>query len=255
MSSRHRVNWASPRDKLVNRTNLQLPLSTGLRGLFAGNTLGSLIQWLCIAVLTTLLIVITLAGYRIMTGQALWESAQQRNILLEQMTGIEPTGDTAEVLAHLARLSQLTGNTVDILQALGQPSQPLRLAEPIAEPVINALPSQDAPSNSGGATRIFTVETPVAQPAVQASEAPATFRAMPDTPEATPTAPQSASTERFIEVLPGDTLSQISTRAYGTARAYTLILEANAELQNDPKRLRPGQQLRVPPLPEDFINP
>ncbi len=51
---------------------------------------------------------------------------------------------------------------------------------------------------------------------------------------------------RIIVVRPGDTLSKIAKRAYGSAMAYDRIFDANPNLINDPNRIYIGQRLRVP---------
>lgn len=51
---------------------------------------------------------------------------------------------------------------------------------------------------------------------------------------------------REYEVEKGDTVSAISKAMYGTTRHATRILEANGI--SNPKRLRPGVLLRIPPL-------
>jgi len=49
-------------------------------------------------------------------------------------------------------------------------------------------------------------------------------------------------------VRPGDTLSDISGRSevYGDARAWRRLYEANRDRIQDPNRLRPGQEIRIP---------
>ena len=51
---------------------------------------------------------------------------------------------------------------------------------------------------------------------------------------------------RIVIVQPGDTLSRISKRAYGSAMAYDKIFKANPNLINNPNRIYVGQRLRVP---------
>lgn len=54
---------------------------------------------------------------------------------------------------------------------------------------------------------------------------------------------------RSYVVVEGDTLAVISTRVYGAADRWHLILEANREHVPDPDRLRPGLVLKIPVLP------
>ncbi len=53
---------------------------------------------------------------------------------------------------------------------------------------------------------------------------------------------------RVIIVRRGDTLSKIAQRAYGSAMAYDIILEANPDLIKNPDNIYVGQRLRVPVL-------
>jgi nucleoid-associated protein YgaU len=57
-----------------------------------------------------------------------------------------------------------------------------------------------------------------------------------------------SSEMRVIIVQPGDTLSKIALRAYGSAMAYDKILEANPGLIKNPNNIYVGQRLRVPEL-------
>ncbi len=51
---------------------------------------------------------------------------------------------------------------------------------------------------------------------------------------------------RVIVVKPGDTLSSIAKRAYGSAMAFDIIMEANPDLIKNPNHIYVGQRLRVP---------
>jgi len=45
----------------------------------------------------------------------------------------------------------------------------------------------------------------------------------------------------------GDTLGEISSKVYGTSKAWHRIYEANRDSLKDPNHLKPGQVLRIPP--------
>jgi nucleoid-associated protein YgaU len=47
-------------------------------------------------------------------------------------------------------------------------------------------------------------------------------------------------------VAKGDSLSKIAQRAYGDARQWRKIYEANKDLIKDPDLIYPGQSLRIP---------
>ncbi len=51
---------------------------------------------------------------------------------------------------------------------------------------------------------------------------------------------------RRYTVQPGDTLSQISKKFYGTANQYMKIFEANRQILSDPNRIQAGQELAIP---------
>ncbi len=51
---------------------------------------------------------------------------------------------------------------------------------------------------------------------------------------------------RVIVVKPGDTLSLIAERAYGSPQAFNILLRANPELIKNPNLIHIGQRLRVP---------
>jgi nucleoid-associated protein YgaU len=45
----------------------------------------------------------------------------------------------------------------------------------------------------------------------------------------------------------GDTLSAIAKQHYGQASAWRILFEANREVLEDPDRIHPGQEIRIPP--------
>lgn len=57
--------------------------------------------------------------------------------------------------------------------------------------------------------------------------------------------PEPEST--FYTVKPGDTLSKIAKKYYGSASKYPLIFEANKPMLTDPDKIYVGQNLRIPP--------
>ena len=56
----------------------------------------------------------------------------------------------------------------------------------------------------------------------------------------------STPTSRTYTVKPGDTLSRVSTAAYGTPTRWNDIYQANRDQLASPQALRPGQVLRLP---------
>lgn len=57
--------------------------------------------------------------------------------------------------------------------------------------------------------------------------------------------------EREYTVRPGDTLSAIAKREYGSTAYVDFIIRANRDLLPDPDMLKVGQKLRLPPRPAD----
>ncbi len=50
-------------------------------------------------------------------------------------------------------------------------------------------------------------------------------------------------------VQPGDTLSKIAKTLLGDANAYMKIFELNKDQLTDPDKIKPGQVLKIPPVP------
>lgn len=65
-------------------------------------------------------------------------------------------------------------------------------------------------------------------------------------PEADTSALVPIKTTRFHIVQPGETLSSIAKRYYGTTTAVGKILEANRGVLDNPDRIRPGTKLIIP---------
>ena len=67
-----------------------------------------------------------------------------------------------------------------------------------------------------------------------------------DAPHSPPPALTAPPTHTYI-IQPGDTLMAIAARFYGDASRWSAIAEANPEA--DPRRLRVGQEIKLPPRP------
>lgn len=61
---------------------------------------------------------------------------------------------------------------------------------------------------------------------------------------------QAQTGPRTYQVQPGDTLSKISRKCYGSTRHYRLIAEANSNKIGPKLQIRVGQVLVIPPLPK-----
>ena len=93
----------------------------------------------------------------------------------------------------------------------------------------------------------------VGAPAKPAPEPPV---AAPVEPEASgePAAPSETTAEapaegaRSYTVKSGDSLWKIADEMYGNGAKYTHIFEANRDILDDPDRIFPGQELKIPEL-------
>ena len=54
------------------------------------------------------------------------------------------------------------------------------------------------------------------------------------------------SAEQWHEVAKGESLWKIAERYYGDGSLYPKIFEANRDLLDDPNKIMPGQQLKIP---------
>ncbi|MBI1375764.1 MAG: LysM peptidoglycan-binding domain-containing protein [Phycisphaera sp.] len=101
----------------------------------------------------------------------------------------------------------------------------LRVGQSITLPILGDTP---APADTLGALKPHSA---IVTPPAAAKPAPA--------------APLKTTT-----VEKGETLGHISQRVYGTVRYWKNILDANHDTLKDPKHLRVGMTLKIPPKPE-----
>ncbi len=73
-------------------------------------------------------------------------------------------------------------------------------------------------------------------------------RFLVEAPPEEPT-PEPEPKEQTYTVQPGDSLSVIARQVYGKSSLWTIIFEANRATLSDPRLIRPGQVLIIPPLP------
>lgn len=57
----------------------------------------------------------------------------------------------------------------------------------------------------------------------------------------------STTANQLYEVVSGDSLSKIAKRAYGDAKLWKRIFDANTDMIKDPNKIYPGQKLKIPP--------
>ena len=73
----------------------------------------------------------------------------------------------------------------------------------------------------------------------------------PDEPDFSDVSGGSSSTAdakggRTYTIAKGDSLSKIAKRAYGDAKAWQGIFDANKDILKDPNKIYPGQKLKIP---------
>jgi nucleoid-associated protein YgaU len=61
-----------------------------------------------------------------------------------------------------------------------------------------------------------------------------------------PIDPSMKAASKTYTVKPGDTLSKISKQFYGSPNEYMKIFNANRDKLNDPDKIQPGQELKIP---------
>ena len=79
---------------------------------------------------------------------------------------------------------------------------------------------------------------------VVAGQRPAAAQPAAGAKAAAPAAPKPAP--RFYTIESGDNLSKIAKQFYGDANQWQKLFEANREVIQDPDKIYPGQQIRVP---------
>jgi nucleoid-associated protein YgaU len=73
-----------------------------------------------------------------------------------------------------------------------------------------------------------------------------TQRAQTEQPATATPRQTAAPTERWHDVVSGDTLSKLAARYYGDGGQWMRIFEANRNILTDPDRIKIGQKLRIP---------
>ncbi len=108
--------------------------------------------------------------------------------------------------------------------------------------VVGAPPEEPAPESPAPeppVTSVADVASPEAEP-VSAEAAPEGTEAPADVDD--------AAGGRTYTVQSGDSLWKIAEAMYGNGANYTAIFEANRDLLDDPDKIHPGQELRIPDL-------
>ncbi len=131
-----------------------------------------------------------------------------------------PFATDIDRLDLLELLEQANADSLELKKQLAAANADLARARKDLASALSQLDSEPEPATS--------VTTP--RPAVEVSDAP---RAAPSRP-----------TEYIVE--PGDTLTRISTKIYGTTSRYMDIFQANRDVLRNPHDVKVGQRLRIP---------
>jgi LysM repeat protein len=195
----------------------------------------------------------------------LWPGPEQNSLgqprMLRDVPGLErypvagedlalftvPPGATWPALAQLLYGDEAEAETLRLANdAPGEPLSGARVLVPIYRGQMGAVslderPVQVQPRAPGQTGRVG--EQP-ATPAREASAPGATAAGRSETPP--PAAPAGQTPVRTYEVQPGDSLSSIAQRFYGSPNEWRKIFAANQDVLPNPDRLTPKLVLRIP---------
>jgi nucleoid-associated protein YgaU len=151
-------------------------------------------------------------------------------------------------VAWLARA--LTGDVTPFEAARFLPTSDLSAERAFEAPAADAAgpePDADAGTKLARATTIEPDARPAGRPGFDFFEPPA--RLPGRAAVVAPPRPGADVAARTITVKKGDTLQKIAARELGDSGRWRTLLQWNSGL--DPKRLKPGQELKLPPPPRE----
>jgi nucleoid-associated protein YgaU len=194
---------------------------------------------------------------RVEFGQLLQRKARERQL---NLGGLDNSG--INDFQDAQRLAQLTGQVHEqpgllrsILGGSGETQgqqQAGLLGSPIAKAALAGIAAMAIKKVLGARAATAAGAEPTAGttgtiPGTgSGTPAPSSWQSAPTTPDTTAAAGRPATTERWHDVVSGDTLSKLAARYYGNGREYMKIFEANRDVLTDPDRIRVGQRLRIP---------
>jgi nucleoid-associated protein YgaU len=195
---------------------------------------------------------------RVEFGQLLQRKARERQL---NLGGLDKSG--IKDFQNAQRLAQLTGQVHEepgllrsILGGSGETQgqqQAGLLSSPIAKAALAGIAAMAIKKVLGarGATAAAGAEPTAGTTGTipgtgSGTPAPSSWQSAPTTPNTTAAAGRPATTERWHDVVSGDTLSKLAAHYYGNGREYMKIFEANRDVLTDPDRIRVGQRLRIP---------
>src|SRR5262245_1756634 len=192
---------------------------------------------------------------RVEFGQLLQQRAREQKVKSSDLerSGIGDFQDARQLARLTSNVHEQPGMLRSILGGTtpGQTQQTGLLGHPLAKAALAGIAAMAIKrvlagrtvEASGGATTQGPSGTtgmaggPTAQPDLSAP-----LRDIPTAAAATPKATATAGTERWHEVVRGDSLSKIAARYYGDGNAWRQIFEANRDLLKNPDVIQPGQK-------------
>jgi nucleoid-associated protein YgaU len=193
---------------------------------------------------------------RVEFGQLLQRKARERQLDLGGLdkSGIKDFQDAQHLAQLTGQVHEQPGLLRSILggsgEAQGQQQAGL-LSSPIAKAALAGIAAMAIKKVLGAraATAAAGAEPTAGATGLKIGPGPSPGpggQPAPTRSDTTAAAARPATTERWHDVVSGDTLSKLAAHYYGNGREYMKIFEANRDVLTDPDRIRVGQRLRIP---------
>lgn len=157
----------------------------------------------------------------------------ERVAALSQRAGLPPEQGAGLLARYLPEF-------VDKLTPEGKPPEPSQIST-LGKLILGGV---GAAAVAGVAAKVLGGKEDKDEKAPPATTTPASGASVPG-PAAPALAPATTAPASYT-VVAGDTLSGIARRLYGQADQWPRLFEANRDILQDPDRIFPGQELRVP---------
>jgi nucleoid-associated protein YgaU len=201
---------------------------------------------------------------RVEFGRLLQQRAREQGVDLRnlQQSDINDFQDTQRLAGLTSDVHQQPGLLRSILgagtESKGSSQQAGLLGHPLAKAALAGIAAMaikkvlgTRAAAAGGGQQTTTGGQPGGSgmaPGTIPSPPPAqdTQWAKTDQPAAAAQRQTAAPTERWHDVVSGDSLSKLAAKYYGDGRQWMRIFEANRNILTDPDRINIGQKLRIP---------
>ncbi|MDX2226165.1 MAG: LysM peptidoglycan-binding domain-containing protein [Verrucomicrobiae bacterium] len=168
-------------------------------------------------------------------------SAGSDGLSAEKQEIIRLQAENDSLRAQIADLRKRTGVKAPL--SMETTATPQAASKPSPEPALKSVsppPALAAPAPAKvNLNDLKAPGDPLANPPLEP------FKSAGPTPA--PPAPSTPSAPQNYTVLPGDNLSKISKKFYGASSKWQIILDANTNTIREPKDLKPGMTLVIPP--------